>query len=477
MNGLKYIKLAKLVSKVKDNDTQAFADLYSLTYQKVYFLSLSILKNKQMTEDAVQEVFIIVLKSINKLENPKLFLAWLNKITYNYCIREISKTKKLGEVSSDNIFPIACDESEDTNPLDSYISKENSNELMSLINKLSEIHSTILVLRYFEELKISEIAYVLNISEGTVKSRLNNAKKNLHKLYVSEKEKSTKLYAFLLYPLFKKASNDNMLSYDSSKSLFKNVLNESDNKSSDNIEFKPSSKYNIANYMPFSLTSSIVLTTALICTYGIVKYPLNKDLSNLDINKSNPNNNIIVDEKNNVPKNMDILGSYKNADIFISDISKPTNKPIFIDIKFKRKPNSNDVYIEKSNGEKILGSYVDSSVYRFKINENDEYNLFIKFKNNSTIEKKFKVSCIDTDGPDISDYSFNNNELTIKLKDSVANIDFNKIFLKDSNGKSVDIKSIDKANNSIVINVDDKPLYLIVSDSSGNEVIYTIKSF
>lgn len=476
MNGLKYIKLAKLVSKIKDNDAQAFADLYSLTYQKVYFLSLSILKNKQMAEDAVQEVFIIVLKSINRLENPKLFLAWLNKITYNYCIREISKTKKLGEVSSDNILPIACDESEDTNPLDSYISKENSNELMSLINKLSEIHSTILVLRYFEELKISEIAYVLNISEGTVKSRLNNAKKNLHKLYVSEKEKSSKLYAFLLYPLFKKASNDTMLSYGSSKSLLKKLLNKSGSKSNDNIKFKPSSKYNIANYMPFSLTSSIVLTTALICTYGIVKYPFNKDLNNLGINKGNQNNNIIVDEKNNIQKNMKILDSYKSADIFISDISKPTNKPIFIYVKFKRNPSSDGVYIKKSNGEKFFGNYISSSIYRFKINENGEYKLFVKFKNNSTIEKNIKISCIDTDGPDISDYSFNNNELTIKLKDSVASIDFNKISLKDSAGKSVDIKSIDKSNNSIIISVYDKPLYLIISDSAGNEVIYTIKS-
>lgn len=57
MSSLKYLKISKLVSKCKNGDSQAFSDLYSLTYQKVYFLSLSILKDKSMAEDATQEVF------------------------------------------------------------------------------------------------------------------------------------------------------------------------------------------------------------------------------------------------------------------------------------------------------------------------------------------------------------------------------------------------------------------------------------
>ena len=220
----KYTKTSKLVNKVKEGDSQAFAELYSLTYQKVYLLSLSILKNKSMAEDITQEVFINVLESINTLENPKLFIAWVNKITSTHCIREIYKIKKLKEVSSDNILPIMSDESEDNDPLDAYISKEDSIEFMHLINKLTRIQSTILVLKYFEGLKISEIAYILDIPEGTVKSRLNKAKKKFQKLYISETKKRKHMYAFTLQHLFKDMSNDNVLEFNSSKNILNNIL-------------------------------------------------------------------------------------------------------------------------------------------------------------------------------------------------------------------------------------------------------------
>lgn len=56
---------------------------------------------------------------------------------------------------------------------------------MDLISSLSKVHSTVLYLKYFKELKISEIASILDISEGTVKSRLNNARRALYNIYVS----------------------------------------------------------------------------------------------------------------------------------------------------------------------------------------------------------------------------------------------------------------------------------------------------
>ncbi|MCU9816761.1 MULTISPECIES: RNA polymerase sigma factor [Paraclostridium] len=217
MSSLKYLKISKLVSKCKNGDSQAFSDLYSLTYQKVYFLSLSILKDKSMAEDAVQEVFLIVLKSLDKLESPKLFIAWINKITYNYCIKELSKVKKTGEVYSKCVLPTLSDNSKGVDPIESYILKESNCELMNLINKLSSIHSTILILKYFDDLKISEISYVLNISEGTVKSRLSNAKKNLYKLYSEERKDNRKIYGFMLFSFFKKTSNENLLNLNSSK--------------------------------------------------------------------------------------------------------------------------------------------------------------------------------------------------------------------------------------------------------------------
>lgn len=455
MSRLKYLKVGKLVSKCKNGDSQAFADLYSLTYQKVYFLSLSILKDESMAEDAVQEVFLIVLKSIDKLEKPKLFLAWLNKITYNHCIKEISKLKKLGEVNSDNVLPIVSDNSKDTNPLESYIVKESNNELMSLINKLSSIHATILVLKYFDELKISEIAYILNISEGTVKSRLSNAKKNLYKVYSEERGGYRKIHGFMLFTLFGKASNDNLLALNSSKDILSNVLFKSHFNVGKSFKFKISPKYGVSKPISWALTTSIVVTTSVIGFYEITKHPFS--------NTSNDS------------QKTKLVDSLDNINIFISDTSKLTNKPILVDIQLKDKSVVDDMHIQSSNSEKILGSYINQSTYRFQIIENGDYKLSIGLKNHSTVVREFKINCIDTDSPDILNYTYNNNEIVINLKDSRAGVDFNNIYLEDSNGKKLEIKSINENESSIVVEISNLPLYLTIYDTLGNKAVYNIK--
>lgn len=455
MSSLKYLKIGKLVSMCKNGDSQAFADLYSLTYQKVYFLCLSILKDASMAEDAVQEVYLIVLKSIDKLENPKVFLAWLNKITYNYCIKEISKLKKLGEVKSDNTLPIISDDSKDIDPLESYILKESNNEFMNLINKLSPIHSTILVLKYLDELKISEIAYVLNISEGTVKSRLSNAKKNLYKLYSEDKGYSRKIHGFMLFNLFTKASNNNLLELSSSKHILSNVLDKSHFNLSKSFKFKFNPTQGISKPMSWALTTSIVVITSALGFYETTKHPFANVINNSQKTK--------------------LEDSLDNISIFISDTSKFTNKPILVDIKLKDKSIVDDMYIASSNSKKILGSYINQSTYRFQIIENGDYKLSINLKNHSSIVKDFKISCIDTDSPDILNYTYINDEIVINLKDSKVGIDFDKIYLKDYNGKKINIKSINKDKSSIVVETSNLPLYLIIYDTLGNKAVYNIK--
>ena len=180
-----YEKISELVNKVKEGDLQAFDELYSLTYNKVYLLALSILKNKVMAEDSAQIISLKSLKSVNQLKNPKTFIAWINKITYNYCLQEISKLKREKNTEYKEDFMMNSKSYEYQDPLEFFLLKESQKEILYLISKLSEKQSTILVLKYFEGLKISEIAYVLDIPEGTVKTRLHKAKKKLRKLYTN----------------------------------------------------------------------------------------------------------------------------------------------------------------------------------------------------------------------------------------------------------------------------------------------------
>lgn len=452
MSSLKYLKISKLVSKCKNGDSQAFSDLYSLTYQKVYFLSLNILKDKSMAEDAVQEVFLIVLKSLDKLESPKLFIAWINKITYNYCIKELSKVRKFGEVHSDYVLPTLSDTAKDVDPIESYILKESNCELMNLINKLSSIHSTILILKYFDDLKVSEIAYVLNISEGTVKSRLSNAKKNLYKLYSEERKDNRKIYGFMLFEFFKKASNENLLNLNSSKNILGNVLYKSHFNIGKSFKFKITHKQSMSKTMAVSLTTSIVVSTSVLGIYEITKY----DFSNVG-NLSSKSN--LLDTIN----------------ISISDTSKITNNPVLVDIQVKDKSLVNDLYIKLGNSEKLLGNYVNPSTYRFKITKNGDYKVFVNFKQHSPIVKEFKINCIDTESPNIINYTYDSDKIIIRLKDSGSGIDFNKIYLKDSNENILNIQSIDKDKGIVVVKISNLPLYLTIYDIVGNKAVYNIK--
>ena len=86
-----YREIASLVSKLKANDQSVFPRIYELTYQKLYFLCFSILKNEEDSKDALQETYIKILANISSLQDNTLFIAWANKIAYSVSIRMVTK--------------------------------------------------------------------------------------------------------------------------------------------------------------------------------------------------------------------------------------------------------------------------------------------------------------------------------------------------------------------------------------------------
>ena len=88
-----YKQIAKLVAQTKKGDSNAFAKLYELTYQKVYFFSMYLTRDKSLSEDVVQETFIHALKSIKTVKDDKLYIAWLNKINYSIALKILEKEK------------------------------------------------------------------------------------------------------------------------------------------------------------------------------------------------------------------------------------------------------------------------------------------------------------------------------------------------------------------------------------------------
>lgn len=82
---LDYDYLAKLVRRTQTGDSNAFAELYTATYQKQYRFTYQYVKDPYLAQDILQDVYILVLKNIHTLKNPRLFVSWLNQINFRIC--------------------------------------------------------------------------------------------------------------------------------------------------------------------------------------------------------------------------------------------------------------------------------------------------------------------------------------------------------------------------------------------------------
>lgn len=165
----------KLIALCKENNLEAFEKLI-LTYEtKIYNLCFYILKNKEDALDASQEVCIKIYKSIAKFKGDSKFSTWVYRVTYNTCIDHVKKRKD--DIPYDDFINIEAGED---NKVDGIIeTKELKQEIRNCIMNLNEDFRTIIILRDIDGLSYQEIAGILNIEVGTVKSRLSRARENL----------------------------------------------------------------------------------------------------------------------------------------------------------------------------------------------------------------------------------------------------------------------------------------------------------
>lgn len=106
---LDYDYLAKLVERTQMGDSDAFAELYTATYQKQYRFAYQYTKDSYLAQDILQDVYILVLKNIHTLKNPRLFVSWLHQITFRICFDTTQRSGRNRIFSSIHLmkkFPI-----------------------------------------------------------------------------------------------------------------------------------------------------------------------------------------------------------------------------------------------------------------------------------------------------------------------------------------------------------------------------------
>ena len=197
----------ELVNQAKNNDQSAITKLYELTNQNAYFVAISMMKNEDDTFDIMQNAYIKAFDKLDTLENPEKFQSWLNQIVSNECKMALRKHRDF--VFSDfetedgyDFGDMIENDNIEFNP-DSNIEYEETKQAMEeILHKLPDEQRLVVLMFYFQELSIKEIAQILDCSENTVKSRLNYAKKKIKTEVEELEKKGHKLYGMAPLPLF-----------------------------------------------------------------------------------------------------------------------------------------------------------------------------------------------------------------------------------------------------------------------------------
>lgn len=172
--------IAKLVVEIQNDNQKAFADLYNLTNQRAYFVALEFVKNEADAQDILQESYIKALTKIRELDKPESFQSWLNQIVANKS-KDFLKKKKpmLFEAEETEVYEVLPDEDLDFRPQESLDQNELQRTVMEVLDELSEEKRACVLMMYYEEMSVGQIAECLEIPEGTVKTRLFSARKDL----------------------------------------------------------------------------------------------------------------------------------------------------------------------------------------------------------------------------------------------------------------------------------------------------------
>ena len=166
----------RCVNDARAGDAQAWSFLYGQLYAKLYSLALRICGNAPEAKDALQNTFIIAYLKLGSLKDPSVFGNWIKKILLHHCYRILNNRNKIN--NSGSICPDDVLSENEVNRKLEFV--DSQARLYSSLAKLPEVlHSTIL-LRYFSEFQsYDQIARILSVPVGTIRSRLNQAKEKL----------------------------------------------------------------------------------------------------------------------------------------------------------------------------------------------------------------------------------------------------------------------------------------------------------
>ena len=175
----------ELVRRAKSGDTYAFDDLVRKYSRRIYSLVYNMTSNKEDTDDLLQDIFAKAYRSLKGFRGKSSFYTWVYAIATNMTLNFLKKRNRRRTLSLDDV-DLAIDKDEDfirttskSNPVREVNILELQERLNNALMRLSDDHRAVVTMYDIQGLPHAEISRILGVSEGTVRSRLFYAHRQL----------------------------------------------------------------------------------------------------------------------------------------------------------------------------------------------------------------------------------------------------------------------------------------------------------
>ena len=162
-----------LVVRAQAGDDAAFAELVERFSPRIRYFLRKLLPSAHDAEDALQDVWLDVLRALPRLTDPQALVAWLYRIARDRAFARLRKARRHEQLRDDSTVADA------TTDDDSDFSAEDAAQIHAALDTLPPEQREVLVLRFLEDMTYEQIAAVVGVSVGTVRSRLYYGKQSL----------------------------------------------------------------------------------------------------------------------------------------------------------------------------------------------------------------------------------------------------------------------------------------------------------
>lgn len=197
------------LQEAKADDDGDFNKVYELSKKYIQKIIRDIVKDEYATEDIMQETYLQIYNKIDTLKEPEAFYVWAGRIATNLTLRYIQKNRRelLVEADEDGntdfAFETVGEDTENFIPEAVLMDLEKQRIIAEILDRLSVEQKLCVQYFYYEEMSVKEIAQAFGCSEGTIKSRLNYARKSIKDAVIEMDVKhGTRLYSLAALPLF-----------------------------------------------------------------------------------------------------------------------------------------------------------------------------------------------------------------------------------------------------------------------------------